>query len=563
MENKYQAKEELFDNDRLMNFFTSYTCPVCHGARLNKEALSVTITGKNIAQIAALSVDKLYDWLDNLIDKLDDAKDKQIAVPVVKELKKRVGFLKSVGLGYLTLDRSSATLSGGEAQRIRLASQIGSQLSGVLYVLDEPSIGLHPRDHHRLLQTLKSLRDLGNTVIVVEHDWETITSADWIIDFGPLAGDKGGQIIATGTVNDIKKAKNSLTGKYLKGKKQVYPNPKYRQLDPDYNVTIHKANKHNLKNITVSFPLGGFVVVSGVSGSGKSTLVMETLYPALKKRLSGYISSYDGCQDLTGWENVHKVIVIDQSPIGRTPRSNPVTSTKTFDPIRQLYAMLPQSQKRGYRPGRFSFNVKGGRCEYCRGEGQIKISMQFLPDVYITCEKCQGTRYQTETLEIKYKGKSIADVLDMTVDQAYKFFQNIPQIKRKLETLQKVGLGYIKLGQPAPTLSGGEAQRVKLSAELAKKTTGKTVYILDEPTTGLHFADIDKLLHVLHHLVDQGNTVIVIEHNLDVIKTADWVIDLGPEGGDKGGQIIFAGPVKELIKSPTSHTGRFLAQYLS
>ncbi|NOY15121.1 MAG: ATP-binding cassette domain-containing protein, partial [bacterium] len=431
----------------------------------------------------------------------------------------------------------------------------------VLYVLDEPSIGLHPRDHHRLLETLKQLRDLGNTVIVVEHDWETILSADWIVDFGPLAGDKGGRIVAEGPPAKIKANKNSLTGRYLKGKSKVFPEVKYRKLNLDQAVQIHKASKHNLKDIDVLFPLGGFIVVSGVSGSGKSSLVMETLYPALKKKLSGFVSQLDGCQDLTGWEEVDKVVVIDQSPIGRTPRSNPATYTKAFDPIRQLFALLPEAQKRGYKPGRFSFNVKGGRCEYCRGEGQIKISMQFLSDVYVTCEKCHGSRYHEETLKITYKGKNIAEVLDMTVDKAYDFFKRIPQIERKLKTLQQVGLGYIKLGQPATTLSGGEAQRIKLSAELAKKATGKTVYILDEPTTGLHFADIDKLLHVLHRLVDQGNTVIVIEHNLDVVKTADWLIDLGPEGGEAGGQVIFAGPVKNLIKSKKSYTAQFLGRY--
>ncbi len=558
---KYQRREDAFENDRLMNFFKAHICPACRGTRLKPESLSVTITNLNIAQVSALSIGKLYEWLDGLIDKLESVKEQQVAEPIVKELKKRVGFLSSVGLDYLSLNRSSATLSGGEAQRIRLASQIGSQLSGVLYVLDEPSIGLHPRDHHRLLETLKQLRDLGNTVIVVEHDWETILSADWIVDFGPLAGDKGGRIVAEGPPAKIKANKNSLTGRYLKGKRQVFPEIEYRKLNLDQAVYIHQASKHNLKDIDVLFPLGGFIVVSGVSGSGKSSLVMETLYPALKKKLSGFVSQLDGCQDLTGWEEVDKVVVIDQSPIGRTPRSNPATYTKAFDPIRQLFALLPEAQKRGYKPGRFSFNVKGGRCEYCKGEGQIKISMQFLSDVYVTCDKCQGSRYHEETLKITYKNKNIAEVLDMTVDQAYAFFKRIPQIERKLKTLQQVGLGYIKLGQPATTLSGGEAQRIKLSAELAKKATGKTVYILDEPTTGLHFADIDKLLHVLHHLVDQGNTVIVIEHNLDVVKTADWLIDLGPEGGQAGGQIIFAGPIRNLLRNKASYTAQFLRQH--
>ena len=558
---KYAQKDELNEGDRILNFFKAEPCPVCHGARLKAESLAVKVDDLNIAQVSSLSVLDLLEWLDNLPKRLV-GKQAQIAKPIVAELKKRVGFLADVGLGYLTLDRSSATLSGGEAQRIRLASQIGSQLSGVLYVLDEPSIGLHPRDHHRLLETLKNLRDLGNTVIVVEHDWETITSADYIVDFGPGAGEAGGQVVATGNLKQIQANKQSLTGKYLSGKRQVFAHYQPRKPSKRQAIKLFGASKHNLKNIDITIPLGSFTLVTGVSGSGKSSLVMETLYPALKKRLHGFISELDGARALEGWEQIDRVSVIDQSPIGRTPRSNPATYTKVFDAIRQLFALVPLAKERGYKPGRFSFNVKGGRCEYCRGEGQNKISMQFLPDVYVTCDKCGGTRYQKETLEVLYKGKNIAEVLDMTVDCAYEFFKAVPKVARKLKTLQEVGLGYIKLGQPAPTLSGGEAQRVKLAAELAKKSTGRTVYILDEPTTGLHFADIDRLLQVLHRLVDAGNTMIVIEHNLDVIKTADWVIDLGPEGGEAGGQVVYMGEFEGLLETTKSYTGEFLKNFL-
>ena len=554
---KYAQKEELNEGDRLLKFFTAEPCPVCKGARLKPESLAVKLDGFNIAQVSALSIVDILEWLKGLPQKLE-SRQAQIATPVVNELIKRVGFLKDVGLGYLTLDRSSATLSGGEAQRIRLASQIGSQLSGVIYVLDEPSIGLHPRDHHRLLETLKHLKGLGNTVIVVEHDLETITSADYIVDFGPGAGEAGGKIVVAGTLPEIIRNRESLTGQYLAGKKQVFAHHQSRSVDERQQLKLIGAKKHNLRDVDITIPIGNLTVVTGVSGSGKSSLIMETLYPALKKRLGGFISDLDGAKNLKGWEYFKRVSVIDQSPIGRTPRSNPATYTKVFDLVRALFAKLPLAQERGYRPGRFSFNVKGGRCEYCKGEGVNRISMQFLPDVYVTCDRCQGTRYQPETLEITYKGKNIAQVLDLTVDQAYEFFKKVPSIAKKLKTLQEVGLGYIKLGQSAPTLSGGEAQRVKLAAELAKKSKGQTIYILDEPTTGLHFHDIDRLLKVLHHLVDEGNTMIIIEHNLDVIKTADWIIDLGPEGGDAGGQVVYMGDVTGLVKCQKSYTGKFL-----
>ncbi len=557
---KYAQKDELNEGDRLLKFFTAESCPVCKGARLKPESLAVKLDGFNIAQVSALSIVDILEWLKGLPQKLE-SRQAQIAAPVVNELIKRVGFLKDVGLGYLTLDRSSATLSGGEAQRIRLASQIGSQLSGVIYVLDEPSIGLHPRDHHRLLETLKHLKGLGNTVIVVEHDLETITSADYIVDFGPGAGEAGGKIVAAGTLSEIIQTKESLTGQYLAGKRKVFAHHQPRPVNERQQLKLIGAKKHNLKDIDITIPAGNLVVVTGVSGSGKSSLIMETLYPALKKRLGGFISELDGARDLKGWEYFKRVSIIDQSPIGRTPRSNPATYTKVFDLIRALFAKLPLAQERGYRPGRFSFNVKGGRCEYCKGEGVNKISMQFLPDVYVTCDRCQGTRYQPETLEITYKGKNIAQVLNLTVDQAYEFFKKVSPIAKKLKTLQEVGLGYIKLGQSAPTLSGGEAQRVKLAAELAKKSKGQTIYILDEPTTGLHFHDIDRLLKVLHRLVDEGNTMIIIEHNLDVIKTADWIIDLGPEGGDAGGEVVYMGELAGLFTVPQSYTGKYLKRF--
>jgi excinuclease ABC subunit A len=490
-------------------------------------------------------------------------REQEIARSILKELRSRTKFLVDVGLEYLTLVRSSQTLSGGESQRIRLASQIGSGLSGVLYVLDEPSIGLHPRDHQRLLETLHNLRDLGNTVLVVEHDLDTMLSADWMVDFGPGAGVHGGQVTAEGTPGEIMKNPHSLTGAYMSGQKTVHPHRHQRNIDLEKSIEVIGASEHNLKNVNVKFPLSTFTVVTGVSGSGKSTLVIDILNKRAALDLYHSKEMPGQHQALNGLEAVDKVVQIDQSPIGRTPRSNPATYTGVFGPIRDLFASIPEAKGRGYQIGRFSFNVKGGRCETCQGEGQIKIEMQFLPDIYVECETCQGARYNRETLDIMYKGKNISDVLNMTVADGHDFFQNIPQIKSKLKTLLDVGLGYIKLGQPAPTLSGGEAQRVKLSSELAKRSTGKTLYILDEPTTGLHFADIDKLLEVLHTLVDQGNTVIVIEHNLDVIKTADWIIDLGPEGGDRGGEILFTGKVNEIVKNERSYTGQHLKKIIS
>ncbi len=572
-------KETNSDSTRnyYKRFLIEKECSACKGTRLKDEALSVTVLGMNIAEVTALSIDELMEWLTSLrVEELKSdrvnaqyshseltEREKQIAKPIVKELKSRVKFLLDVGLSYLTLNRTSGTLSGGESQRIRLASQIGSGLSGVLYVLDEPSIGLHPRDHNKLLATLTNLRDLGNTVIIVEHDLDTMKKSDWIIDFGPGAGLHGGQIVAQGSPEQIMKDKNSLTGAYLSGKKKVHPFEHKRDIDEKKSITILGASEHNLKNIDVSFPIGAFTCVTGVSGSGKSTLVLETLYKRLaleKNRSKQQPGKHKG---IKGLEFVDKVIEINQNPIGRTPRSNPATYTGVFTPIRELFASLPESKARGYKPGRFSFNVKGGRCESCQGEGQNRIEMQFLSDVYVTCEVCGGTRYNKETLDIKYKGKDIAQVLDMTVESALDFFAAIPTIKAKLKTLMDVGLGYMKLGQPAPTLSGGEAQRIKLATELSKRATGKTVYILDEPTTGLHSADIENLLKVLHTLVDQGNTVIVIEHNLDVIKTADWIVDLGPEGGDAGGRVIYTGNVKGLLKDKNSYTGKYLKKYLS
>ncbi|MGB9877607.1 MAG: excinuclease ABC subunit UvrA, partial [bacterium] len=489
-------------------------------------------------------------------------KERIIAQPILKEIQARLGFLKDVGLGYLTLERPANTLAGGEAQRIRLATQIGSGLMGVIYILDEPSIGLHPRDNRRLLDTLIKLRDLGNTVIVVEHDEETIRMADWIVDLGPGAGENGGYVVVSGTLEDVIKEPRSLTGQYLSGARRI-PVPKTRRKPKGKWLIIRGAKKYNLKGIDVKIPLGLFVAITGVSGSGKSTLLEEIVYPVVSNHLYGTRLPTGEYAGVEGLEELDKVINIDQSPIGRTPRSNPATYTGVFDLIRQLFAQLPEAKARGYKPGRFSFNVKGGRCEACRGDGYIKVEMQFLPDVYVRCEECKGKRYNRETLEIKYKGKTIADVLDMTVEEALHFFRNIEPIRKKLETLNDVGLGYIKLGQPATTLSGGEAQRVKLATELSRKATGRTLYILDEPTTGLHFADVEKLLNILHRLVDRGNTVLIIEHNLEVIKTADWIIDLGPEGGEQGGYIIAEGPPEEVMNNPISYTGQFLKKVLA
>ncbi|MDF0650584.1 MAG: excinuclease ABC subunit A [Nitrospira sp. LK265] len=530
-------------------------CEVCHGARLRPESLSIKLAKQSIAEVTSLSVRAAADFFLSL--KFTD-RELVIAHRILKEIRERLGFLVNVGLDYLTLDRAAATLSGGEGQRIRLATQIGSGLVGVLYILDEPSIGLHQRDNRRLLQTLLRLRDLGNTVVVVEHDAETMQAADHLLDMGPGAGSHGGHVIAQGTPQQIMGDPNSLTGQYLRGVQTV--SVPQRQRKERGTLSIVGAQKHNLKNVTARIPLGLFTCVTGVSGSGKSTLVLEVLFHSLSQLLYHKKPKIDGCKELKGVGALDKVIDIDQSPIGRTPRSNPATYTGLFGYIRDLYSNLPESRVRGYKPGRYSFNVKGGRCEACQGDGLIKIEMHFLPDVYVTCEVCKGQRYNRETLEILHKGKSIADVLNMTVDDALEFFEHIPLIKAKLQTLHDVGLHYVKLGQSATTLSGGEAQRVKLSRELSKRATGRTMYILDEPTTGLHFADVQRLLDVLDRLVEAGNTVLVIEHNLDVIKNADWIIDLGPEGGDRGGEIVAEGPPKEISKSKRSYTGQVLKE---
>jgi excinuclease ABC subunit A len=553
---RYKETESEWTKREIEKYMREELCEICRGARLKKEALFVTIKEESIVDVSRLSISKAADWFSGLA--LPD-KEKQIASQVLKEISARLRFLLDVGLDYLTINRSSTTLAGGEAQRIRLASQIGSGLSGVLYVLDEPSIGLHQRDNLKLINTLKELRDLGNTVIIVEHDKETITSADWVADIGPGAGEHGGKVIATGTPEEIAKNKDSITGHYLSGKKIVTSNRNPR-IGNGRTLTIVGAAQHNLKNITVEIPLGKFVCVTGVSGSGKSTLIEDILHKALAAYFYGSKNKPGRYERLEGLGYIDKVVDIDQSSIGRTPRSNPVTYTGTFPHVRELFSKTPQSCARGYTSGRFSFNVKGGRCEACQGDGSVKIEMQFLPDVYVTCEVCKGQRYNREVLEIIYKGKNIAEVLSMTVDEALKFFENIPVIYNKLKVLVDVGLGYIRLGQPAPTLSGGEAQRVKLATELSKRSTGKTFYILDEPTTGLHFADIQNLLDVLHRLVDAGNTVLVIEHNLEVVKTADWVIDLGPEGGDLGGEVVAVGTPVDLSTKKASYTGKYLKE---
>lgn len=558
LERRYKETDSEFMRAEMERFMNFRPCPACQGARLRKESLAVKINGLNIHQVTEKSIREALEFFTNL---QLSPREQEIARRILKEICARLGFLINVGLDYLTLSRPSATLSGGESERIRLATQIGSGLVGVLYILDEPSIGLHQRDNARLLATLKQLRDLGNTILVVEHDEETIRQADYIIDLGPGAGLNGGQVVFAGPPEELLKAEHSLTGQYLSGR-QCIPLPAKRRQPKGKFLTIVGAAENNLKKITVKFPLGLFTCVTGVSGSGKSTLVLDTLYRALAQRIYHSKERPGQMEDLLGASEVDKVIQIDQSPIGRTPRSNPATYTGVFTYIRELFAQLPESRARGYRPGRYSFNVKGGRCEACGGDGIIKIEMHFLPDVYVTCEVCRGKRYNRETLEIKYKGKNIWEVLDMTVDQALKFFESIPKIRAKLQTLADVGMGYIKLGQPATTLSGGEAQRVKLSRELSKRSTGRTVYILDEPTTGLHFDDIKKLLQVLNQLVDAGNTVIVIEHNLEVIKTADYVIDLGPEGGDAGGEVIAAGTPEEVAATPHSYTGQFLKKIL-
>lgn len=541
-------------------FMRSEKCPVCNGKRLRPEALAVTIDGKNIADFTALNIGEALEFIESL--RLT-TRQEEIVGEVLREIKKRLSFLEEIGVDYLTLDRMALTLSGGEAQRIRLATQIGARLAGVLYVLDEPTIGLHQRDNKRLIKTLRSLRDLGNTVIIVEHDEQVIRSADYMIDMGPEAGTNGGNIVFSGKPSNIDKAVGrSLTADYLKGIKKI-DIKRARRPGNGKKLVLKGVRHNNLKNIDVTFPLGKFICITGVSGSGKSSLLMETLYPALMNYLFEHNYSVGEFDGIEGLENVDKVINIDQSPIGRTPRSNPGTYTKVFDEIRDLFAMTPEARARGYKKGRFSFNVKGGRCEACQGQGMKRIEMHFLPDVYVECEVCKGKRYNRETLEVKYKGKNIADVLDMTVDEALKFFENIPKINRILQLLHDVGLGYIKIGQPATTLSGGEAQRIKLSAELKKIPTGKTIYLLDEPTTGLHFDDVNKLLDVLQRFVDNGNTVIVIEHNLDVIKNADHIIDLGPEGGDKGGFIVTEGTPEEIAQNPISYTGRYLKYILN
>lgn len=543
----------------LEELISPITCPDCEGKRLQPESLAVKINGHGITDYTALTIEESLKAFEKIT--LNE-REEQIAGNVLREIQSRLNFLNAVGLGYLSLDRPSSTLSGGEGQRIRLATQIGSQLRGVLYVLDEPSIGLHPRDNQRLLETLMALRDLGNTVIVVEHDEETIRTADYVVDLGPGAGSHGGELVAFGSPEDIEKSKESVTGKYISGELKIEI-PQQRRIANGKAITIRGASTHNLKHIDVVFPLGLFTVVTGVSGAGKSTLVDDILYRSLSRHLYGSMTEPGKHDSIEGLEHIDKIIEIDQSPIGRTPRSNPATYTGLFTPIRELYSMLPESKERGYKPGRFSFNVKGGRCEACEGDGMKRIEMNFLPDVYVLCDVCRGARYNRETLSVKYKGKSIADLLDTTIEEAYEILENIPQIKQKLQTLLDVGLGYIKLGQSATTLSGGEAQRIKLAKELSKRATGRTIYILDEPTTGLHFADVHKLLDVLQRLVSLGNTVIVIEHNLDVMKSADYIIDLGPEGGTHGGRLVATGTPEEVAKNKKSHTGQALKTLLN
>ena len=560
LERRFKESDSEYVKEEILKYIRETPCPDCQGARLRKESLAITIRGRSIYDVVTLSVKESERFFSHL--KLT-SREELIASEIVKEIKKRLGFMVSVGLDYLTLDRRVGTLSGGEAERIRLATQIGSGLVGVIYILDEPTIGLHQRDNQRLLNTLKDMRDLGNTVIVVEHDRSTIEAADYILDLGPGAGEHGGEVVVSGSLKDVMDCPASLTGKYLKGELKI-PVPQSRRIPMDNRyLAVIGAQEHNLKKINVKIPLGTFICVTGVSGSGKSTLVEEIIYRALAEHFYRSRVRPGKFDRLEGIEYIDKVIVIDQSPIGRTPRSNPATYTGVFTPVRQLFSQLEEARMRGYSQGRFSFNVRLGRCQQCRGEGMIKIEMQFLPDVFVPCDVCKGKRYSKETLQIKYKGKNIAEILEMTVEEALDFFRRIPQIKRKLKTLYDVGLGYIHLGQPAPNLSGGEAQRIKLSKELSKIGTGKTLYILDEPTTGLHFADIEKLLIVLNRLVSKGNTVLVIEHNPDVIKVADYIIDLGPEGGDEGGEVVAAGPPEEVARNPRSHTGKILKKVLS
>ena len=560
VERRHAEAETDTSRERFAGYMREVPCDACGGARLKPVSLAVTIGGRSIAEIAGLPIGEAAEFLLGL--RLD-GRDAQIAERVLKEVNERLRFLIDVGLHYLSLDRAAGTLAGGEAQRIRLATQIGSGLVGVLYVLDEPSIGLHQRDNQRLIETLVRLRDLGNTLIVVEHDEETIRTADWVVDIGPGAGEHGGRIVVSGPVDDLMTSKESLTGAYLSGRLAIEAPMVRRPTDPKRTLRVEGASEHNLRNVSVSFPLGCLVAVTGVSGSGKSTLVNDVLYSSLARELNGARVVPGRHKRVTGLDLVDKVVHVDQSPIGRTPRSNPATYTGVFDHIRKLFAETPEAKMRGYLQGRFSFNVKGGRCEACAGDGTLRIEMNFLPDVYVPCEECHGARYNRETLEVHYKGKSIAEVLDMPIEEALEFFAPVPAIARHLQTLVDVGLGYVRMGQSAPTLSGGEAQRVKLAAELQKRSTGRTVYVLDEPTTGLHFEDIRKLLGVLHSLVDKGNTVIVIEHNLDVIKSADWLIDMGPEGGSGGGQVVTEGTPEEVADVPESHTGRFLRPFLA
>jgi len=562
LDRRWSESDSAWLREEMAKFQSTAACETCAGNRLKPEALAVKIGGRHIGEITVLSILQAAEWFAALDTQLS-AKHKEIAQRILKEINERLRFLVDVGLEYLTLARAAGTLSGGESQRIRLASQIGSGLTGVLYVLDEPSIGLHQRDNARLLGTLKNLRDLGNSVLVVEHDEEAILSADHVIDMGPAAGVHGGEIVAEGTPQAIMAAPESLTGKYLTGMEQIAVPDKRREGKKGQRVSVIGARENNLQDIDVHFPLGTFTCVTGVSGSGKSTLVIDTLYKAVAKRMNGARAQPGAHDAIEGLEFIDKIVDIDQSPIGRTPRSNPATYTGAFGPIRDWFAGLPEAKARGYKPGRFSFNVKGGRCEACQGDGLIKIEMHFLPDIYIQCEECKGHRYNRETLEVHYKGKSIADVLDLTVEAATEFFKAVPAIRNKLETLQRVGLGYIKVGQQATTLSGGEAQRVKLAKELSRRATGRTLYILDEPTTGLHFHDVRKLLEVLHSLVDTGNTVLVIEHNLEIIKTADWVIDLGPDGGDGGGRLIAQARPEDMARNPESYTGQYLAKALA
>ena len=561
MERRYRETDSSWVREEFERYQNNRPCGTCGGYRLRPEALAVKIAGLHVGEVVQKSIREAHDWIESVPQSLSAQKN-EIARAILKEIRERLGFLNNVGLEYLTLSRSSGTLSGGESQRIRLASQIGSGLTGVLYVLDEPSIGLHQRDNGRLLQTLKNLRDQGNTVIVVEHDEEAIREADYVFDIGPGAGVHGGGVVAHGTPAEIAANAGSVTGQYLAGTREIAV-PKERRKGNKKALKVVKATGNNLHSVTAEFPLGKFVCVTGVSGGGKSTLTIETLYKNAAMRLNGARETPAPCETIKGFEHLDKVIDIDQRPIGRTPRSNPATYTGAFTPIRDWFAGLPEAKARGYKPGRFSFNVKGGRCEACQGDGLIKIEMHFLPDVYVTCETCKGARYNRETLEIKFKGKSIADVLDMTVEDAQEFFQAVPSIREKMDALVRVGLGYIKVGQQATTLSGGEAQRVKLSKELSKRSTGRTLYILDEPTTGLHFEDVRKLLEVLHELVDQGNSVVVIEHNLDVIKTADWIIDIGPEGGDGGGTIVAEGTPEAVAEVAESYTGQYLKPMLA